>query len=55
MLPAPVFTIVLGFFGPALANFSFGLERYQLASVLLHFVSIRTMIATAIAAASRDD
>ena len=49
-----MFTVVFRFFGAALTNLSFILERYQATRVLLYFVSIRAVITAAITAARRN-
>jgi hypothetical protein len=52
-LPAPVFAIILGFFGPALANLSLVLERNQFTNILLYLVNVGAVVGAAVAAARR--
>src|SRR5881394_266923 len=51
--PAAVLAVVLGFFRPSFADFSFGFQRYQLAGVLLHFEAIGAVIAATVTSARR--
>jgi hypothetical protein len=46
-----VFAIILGFFGPSLANLSLVLERNQFTNILLYLVNVRAVISAPIAAA----
>jgi len=53
LLAAPVLAVVFSFFCSSLADLSFRLQRDYLASILLNFIAIRTVIAATITTAGR--